>query len=49
MLDIGQRLDKSWDTHIGNQHRIISGPVEGPEIHDSHFNIFGHSTEKEVA
>ena len=20
MLDIGQRLDKSWDTHIGNQH-----------------------------
>ena len=23
MLDIGQKLDRSWDTHIVNQHRHI--------------------------
>ena len=24
MLDIGQRLDKSWDTHIVNQHPCLN-------------------------
>ena len=32
MLDIGQRLDKSWDTHIGNQHHATHHPpnANGP-------------------